>query len=76
MVKVMLAIFVGLLRRRPLPNAGEDTGTGEFAGVAPRRRLGRRAPAQEGADASSAAAARSRWRWRRSAPASSRGPRS
>ena len=35
MIKVMLAIFVGLLRRRPLPMAGELPETGEFAAVAP-----------------------------------------
>ena len=35
MVKVMLAIFVGLLRRRPVPNAGRLPETGEFAAVAP-----------------------------------------
>ena len=35
MVKVMLAIFIGLLRRRPVPNAGDLPQPGEFAGVAP-----------------------------------------
>jgi hypothetical protein len=35
MVKVMLAIFIGLLRRRPLPQAGDLPDTGEFAAVAP-----------------------------------------
>jgi glycosyltransferase involved in cell wall biosynthesis len=35
MVKVMMAIFIGLLRRRPVPNAGELPQTGEFAAVAP-----------------------------------------
>jgi glycosyltransferase involved in cell wall biosynthesis len=35
MVKVMLAIFVGLLRRRPTPMDGKLPQTGEFAAVAP-----------------------------------------
>ena len=35
MVKVMLAIFVGLLRRRPTPMDGTPPETGEFAAVAP-----------------------------------------
>jgi len=35
MIKVMMAIFIGLLRRRPVPNAGELPQTGEFAAVAP-----------------------------------------
>ena len=35
MVKVMLAIFIGLLRRRPTPMDGEPPETGEFAAVAP-----------------------------------------
>ena len=35
MVKVMLAIFVGLLRRRPTPMDGTPPQTGEFAAVAP-----------------------------------------
>ena len=35
MVKVLLAIFVGLLRRRPTPMDGGFPETGEFAAVAP-----------------------------------------
>jgi glycosyltransferase involved in cell wall biosynthesis len=35
MVKVLLAIFVGLLRRRPTPMDGPPPETGEFAAVAP-----------------------------------------
>jgi glycosyltransferase involved in cell wall biosynthesis len=35
MVKVMLAIFIGLLRRRPTPMDGKLPSTGEFAAVAP-----------------------------------------
>ena len=35
MIKVMLAIFIGLLRRRPTPMDGEPPETGEFAAVAP-----------------------------------------
>jgi len=35
MIKVMLAIFVGLLRRRPTPMDGELPSTGEFSAVAP-----------------------------------------
>jgi glycosyltransferase involved in cell wall biosynthesis len=35
MVKVMLAIFVGLLRRRPTPMDGAPPDTGEFHAVAP-----------------------------------------
>jgi glycosyltransferase involved in cell wall biosynthesis len=35
MIKVMLAVFVGLLRRRPTPMDGTLPGTGEFAAVAP-----------------------------------------
>ncbi len=35
MVKVMLAIFIGLLRRRPVPMDGPPPETGEFAAVAP-----------------------------------------
>lgn len=35
MLKVMLAIFVGLLRRRPTPMDGPPPDTGEFSAVAP-----------------------------------------
>lgn len=35
MIKVMLAIFIGLLRRRPTPMDGPPPQTGEFAAVAP-----------------------------------------
>ena len=35
MLTVMLAIFIGLLRRRPTPMDGEPPETGEFAAVAP-----------------------------------------
>jgi glycosyltransferase involved in cell wall biosynthesis len=35
MIKVMLAIFVGLLRRRPTPMDGDVPETGEFSAVAP-----------------------------------------
>jgi glycosyltransferase involved in cell wall biosynthesis len=35
MVKVMLAIFVGLLRKRPTPMDGAPPDTGEFSAVAP-----------------------------------------
>jgi glycosyltransferase involved in cell wall biosynthesis len=35
MLKVMLAIFIGLLRRRPTPMDGPPPETGEFSGVAP-----------------------------------------
>jgi glycosyltransferase involved in cell wall biosynthesis len=35
MVKVMLAIFIGLLRRRPTPMDGKLPQTGEFSAVAP-----------------------------------------
>ena len=35
MIKVMLAIFIGLLRRRPTPMDGPPPDTGEFAPVAP-----------------------------------------
>jgi hypothetical protein len=35
MAKVMLALFVGLLRRRPLPTDGRPPETGEFEAVTP-----------------------------------------
>jgi hypothetical protein len=35
MAKVMLALFVGLLRRRPLPQDGRPPETGEFESVTP-----------------------------------------
>jgi glycosyltransferase involved in cell wall biosynthesis len=35
MLKVMLAIFIGLLRRRPTPMDGPPPGAGEFAAVPP-----------------------------------------
>lgn len=35
MIKVMLAIFIGLLRRRPTPMDGSPPETGEFSPVAP-----------------------------------------
>ena len=35
MIKVLLAIFVGLLRRRPVPMDSDGPEGGEFAPVAP-----------------------------------------
>lgn len=51
MVKVMLAIFIGLLRRRPTPMDGSPPETGEFAAVAPgAASAGARAQATDGSD--------------------------
>jgi glycosyltransferase involved in cell wall biosynthesis len=49
MVKVMLAIGIGLLRRRPTPMDGPPPETGEFAAVAPGAgSAGVHAPSEEG----------------------------
>ena len=52
MVKVMLAIGIGLLRRRPTPMDGPPPGTGEFAAVAPGAgSAGLKTPPEEGGSA-------------------------
>jgi glycosyltransferase involved in cell wall biosynthesis len=52
MIKVMLAIFVGLLRRRPTPMDGPPPETGEFTAVAPGAgAAGVHAPQEEGESA-------------------------
>jgi glycosyltransferase involved in cell wall biosynthesis len=49
MIKVMLAIFIGLLRRRPTPMDGPPPETGEFAAVAPgAAAAGMHSPGEEG----------------------------
>ena len=52
MVKVMLAIGIGLLRRRPTPMDGPPPGTGEFSAVAPGAgSAGLKTPPEEGGSA-------------------------
>ena len=48
MLKVMLALFVGLLRRRPTPMDSPPPDTEEFAGVAPSAASAGSAPHPEG----------------------------